>query len=173
MVKDSKQQNIDVKSSFIIMTPYLLSEKINTYLDESDLHVSNNGNMIEKALETSDKTALERAVTLAAENKQIKVFGYYGDLLRNRFNDMVSAVQWYQKGAEAGDAYAQYQLGKAYCEGRGVGAPNPATCYGWLLTASKTADRNLVLTIKEALRSVETLATPEELEQGKELFSAA
>lgn len=51
IIKDSKQQNIDVKSSFIIMTPYLLSEKINTYLDESDLHVSNNGNMIEKMLD--------------------------------------------------------------------------------------------------------------------------
>ena len=37
--------------------------------------------------------------------------------------------------------------------------------------ASQTANGNLTLTIKEALRSVESLATPEELEQGKALFA--
>lgn len=128
------------------------------------------GKMIEQAIETGDKASLERAITLAIENKQFKVYGYYGDLLRNRFNDSVSAVNWYQKGAEAGDSYAQYQLGKSYCEGRGVNSPNPAICYGWLLLASTTVDKNLALTVREALRAVEALATPEELKQGKELF---
>ena len=127
-----------------------------------------NGKMIETAVETGDRTRLELAVDAAATNGQIKVYGYYGDLLRNRFSDPVSAVKWYRKGADAGESYAQYQLGKSYCEGRGINPPNPSICYGWLLLASKTTDRNLALTIQEAIRSVESLATPEELKQGRE-----
>lgn len=128
------------------------------------------GKMIETALETGDRTKLNSVIEAAGANGQIKAYGYYGDLLRNRFGDAASAVKWYQKGAEVGDTYAQYQLGKSYCEGRGVNPPNPSVCYGWLLSASKTSDRNLALTIKEALRSVESLATPEELKKGQEFF---
>ena len=63
-----------------------------------------------------------------------------------------------------------FQLGKSYCEGRGINPPSPATCYGWLLLAARTTDRSLSLTVKESLRAIESLATPEELKQGKELF---
>lgn len=129
------------------------------------------GKMIETAIETGNRTSLENAVTAAASNGQIKAYAYYGDLLRNRFGDSVAAVSWYRKGAEAGETYAQYQLGKSYCEGRGINPPSPAACYGWLLLAARTADRSLELTVKEALLAVESLATPEELQQGKALFA--
>jgi TPR repeat protein len=126
--------------------------------------------MIENAVETGDKTLLERTVSIAGDNGQTKVYSYYGDLLKKRFGDSSAAVTWYQKGADLGESYAQYQLGKAYCEGNGVASPDPSLCYGWLLLASSTADRNLALTVKEALGSVETLATAEELEKGKAFY---
>ena len=126
-----------------------------------------NGKMIETAVSTGDRGALEKAIEKSAEKGQIKAFGYYGDLLRNRFGDVAASVTWYRKGADAGDAYSQYQLGKAYCEGRGINPPDIATCYGWMLIASKTADKNLTLTVRDAIQSIEGAATTEELEKGK------
>ena len=130
-----------------------------------------NGHMIEDALETMNREPMEKAITAAANGGQIKAYGYYGDLLRSRFNDDTSSVVWYRKGAEAGEPYAQYQLGKAYCEGRGINPPNVAECYSWLLPAANTADHNLSLTVRDALDSVKAMATPDELKEGEQLLA--
>lgn len=124
--------------------------------------------MVNDAISSQDRTALEKAVSLAGSDGKIKAYAYYGDLLSSRFSDDQAAVTWYQKGADAGDAYAQYQLAKMYCEGRGVPNPDASVCYGWLLISSKTADPNLTLSIQSAILAVEAEATTEELLRGKE-----
>lgn len=124
--------------------------------------------MINDAITSQDRTALEKAVTLAGTDGKTKAYAYYGDLLRSRFDDEKGAVNWYQKGADAGDAYAQYQLAKMYCEGRGVENPDASVCYGWLLTSAKTADQNLTLSVQSAILAVEAEATADELTKGKE-----
>ncbi|MBR6412712.1 MAG: sel1 repeat family protein [Alphaproteobacteria bacterium] len=124
--------------------------------------------MIDTALENKDRSKLEKKVEAAAQSGRAKVYGYYGDLLRDRFQDNASAAQWYRKGAEADEPYAQYQLGKSYCEGRGINPPSVPECYGWMLTArGNTKDPNLRFTIKNAIVSIEGAATDEELKAGK------
>ena len=111
---------------------------------------------------------MEKKIEAAAQNGRVKAYGYYGDLLRNRFKDDASAVQWYKKGAEQNEPYAQYQLGKSYCEGRGINPANVSECYGWMLTAmERTKDANLAFTVKNALIAIEGAATEDELKAGK------
>lgn len=128
--------------------------------------------LVEEALALKDTTALEAAVESAAAGGKIQAYTYYGDVLVSRFNDDKKAAEWYQKGAKAGDAYAQYQLAKMYCEGRGV-EPNAATCYGWLMLAEKKADTVLKPSVQNALAAVEAAATPEELAQAKEFVESS
>ena len=124
--------------------------------------------LIDAAIENNDRTKLEKRVEATAQNGNKRVYGYYGDLLRSRFQDNTSAVQWYRKGAEANEPYAQYQLGKSYCEGRGINPPNISECYGWMLTArGNVRDPNLGFTIKNAIASIEAAATEEELKAGQ------
>ena len=127
-----------------------------------------NGNMIESAVTTKNRAPIEQLIEQAASKGRVQAYGYYGDLLRARFDDDAGSVIWYRKGAEADDVYSQYQLGKAYCEGRGINPPDVSTCYGWLLQASQKADNNLALTINSALKSIEAEALPEELEKGRQ-----
>ena len=127
-----------------------------------------NGNMIENAVSSQNREPLEQLIDQAAAKGLIQAYGYYGDLLRSRFHDDAASVTWYRKGAEADEPYSQYQLGKAYCEGRGINPADVATCYGWLLQASQKADKNLALTVNGALRSIEAEALPEELEKGRQ-----
>ena len=128
------------------------------------------GRMIEDAAETGNRSVLEKAVNMAADRGQVKAYGYYGDLLRSRFQDDATAVLWYRKGAELGEFYAQYQLGKSYCEGRGINPADIAVCYSWMLGSAKSADKNLALTVQDAIRAIEGEATTEELAKGKELL---
>lgn len=124
------------------------------------------GAMIETALADKDRTPLEQAVEQAAVAGRADAYAYYGDLLKNRFANDAEAFKWYEKGAEADDAYAQYQLGTAYCEGRGH-ASDIGLCYGWLLTAVKHAENNLIFSVQNAVKTVEGSATPAELEKGR------
>ena len=129
-----------------------------------------NGRMIEDAVAAGNRSILEKAIEGSAEQGAIRAYGYYGDLLRSRFQDDASAVSWYRKGAERGDAYAQYQLGKSYCEGRGVNPPDISVCYSWMIGAATSADKNLALTVQDAILAIEGEATAEELKRGKEIF---
>ncbi len=122
--------------------------------------------LVENTVQTNNRTALEDQVSQIASAGQIGVYGYYGDVLRNRLNDSAAANDWYRRGAEAGDVYAQYQLGKSYCEGRGID-PDIGTCYGWLLTAADNPRKHFALTVQNALDTVQTTATAEELDAGK------
>ena len=124
--------------------------------------------MIDTAFTSGDRSPLEKKIEATAQNGSVNVYGYYGDLLRNRFHDDASAVQWYRKGAEQNEPYAQYQLGKSYCEGRGINPADISECYGWMLTAmGYVKDSNLAFTIKNAIISIEGAATEEELKTGK------
>jgi len=125
--------------------------------------------MIGAAVESKTRTDLEKKIEAAAQSGNLKAYGYYGDLLRSHFSDNTSAVTWYRKGADAGEPYAQYQLGKSYCEGRGINPSDIAECYGWMLTAiQRVQDQNLIFTLKNAIAAIEAAATPEELKAGKE-----
>ncbi len=127
--------------------------------------------LIVKASITKDFEPIEKAVNTAVEKGDTQVYAYYGDLLRSRFQNEKSAVDWYRKGAEAGDAYAQYQLAKAYCEGEGVDAARPGQCYAWLKIAEENSADTLKLTIQNALEVVEASLTPEEAKQGSDLLT--
>ncbi len=127
--------------------------------------------LIVKASITKDFEPIEKAVNTAVEKGDTQVYAYYGDLLRSRFQNEKSAVDWYRKGAEAGDAYAQYQLAKAYCEGEGVDAARPGQCYAWLKIAEENSADTLKLTIQNALEVVEASLTPEEEKQGNDLLT--
>ena len=125
--------------------------------------------MIEAALASQDRTAIETAVQNAADAGKVRAYTFYGDLLRSRFKDEAGALVWYQKGATAGDDYAQYQLAKMYCEGRGMENPDAAECYGWLLTAAEKSDSVIADSIQSATDSVLAAMTPDEKTRGEAL----
>ncbi len=127
--------------------------------------------MIVKASIDKDFKPIEKAINSAVGKGDTQAYAYYGDLLRSRFQNDKDAVDWYRKGAESGDAYAQYQLAKAYCEGRGVDAARPSQCYAWLKIAEKNSADTLKLTISNALEVVDTDLTPEERTQGEQLIT--
>lgn len=126
--------------------------------------------MIVKASITKDFSPIEKAVDNAVKKGNNDAYAYYADLLRSRFQNVTGAVEWYRKGAEQGDAYAQYQLAKSYCEGKGVDTPRPSQCYAWLKIAQNNSADTLKLTIQNALATVESALTPEETQQGEKLL---
>lgn len=125
--------------------------------------------MIEAALLSQDRTDIEAAIQKAIDSGKIRAYTFYGDLLQGRFKDDAAALTWYQKGADADDDYAQFQLAKMYCEGKGVEVPNVAECYGWLLTASEKKDTIIYPSIQNAIISVSAEMTEEEKTQGEVL----
>ena len=123
--------------------------------------------MVEEAVQSKNVDELGKTIENAFKNGHVGAYAYFGDLMHTRFNDDKMAFSWYQKGANAGDAYAKYQLANLYCEGRGVEAPNAVECYKWLVSASETEDETLRLSVAQAMREVESQATAEEIEAGK------
>ena len=122
--------------------------------------------MVDIAEATGDRLTLTAAIEKAIKRDKIKAAAYYGDLLNNRLHDPEEAIKWYQQGADAGDAYAQYQLAKAYCEGW-ASSPDISKCYGWLLITKETLDPVLNELVAQALLTVRINATPDELERGQ------
>lgn len=122
--------------------------------------------MVDIAEATEDRLNLTNAIEKAIKRDNKEAAAYYGDLLYNRFHDSEEAIKWYQIGADAGDPYAQYQLAKAYCEGW-ADAPDASRCYGWLLITSDTPDPVLNGLIQQALLTVRSQASPDELERGQ------
>ena len=120
--------------------------------------------MIDIAEATGDRLSLTTQIEKALKRDKLSAAAYYGDLLRTRLHEPEEAILWYQKGADAGDAYAQYQLAKAYCEGNN---PDIGKCYGWLLVTKETLDPVLNELVAQALLTVRANATPDELERGQ------
>ncbi|MDR2901616.1 MAG: hypothetical protein LBU87_00705 [Lactobacillales bacterium] len=135
--------------------------------DGSRYNISNE--MINKAIAEKNFDPIEKNVMDAVKNGKKDAYAYYGDLLRTRLKQPGEALEWYRKGANADEVYAQFQLAKMYCEGIGVEAPDAIQCYSWLLRAKKNDSPQLKYVIQSAIDTVETNATPEELEEGKKL----
>ena len=125
--------------------------------------------ILHQAMDSGDWTAVNDLIESAGKKGDATAYGYMGDLMQKRMKDEKSAVKWYQKGAEANEPYAQYQLAKMYCEGRGVENPDIPQCYKWLLTADQLAGPSMKFTVQNALLSVKENATPEELAAGEKL----
>ena len=123
--------------------------------------------IVETAVQTKDTAPLIKIIEDAVKNGHVGAYAYLGDLFHTRFSDDKNAFTWYSKGAKQGDSYAKYQLANLYCEGRGVEAPNVVECYKWLISASATEDEALKATVDQAIRDVESQATPEEINAGK------
>ena len=121
--------------------------------------------MIDMAEATGDRVALTTEIEKALKREKLQAAAYYGDLLYKRFHDSDEAVKWYQKGADAGEPYAQYQLAKSYCEGW-AGTPDAAKCYAWLLITQEVPHPVLNGLIQQALFTVRANATPDEIERG-------
>ena len=126
--------------------------------------------MIVEASITKEMKPIEDKVNAAVKKGDISAYAYYGDLLRSRFQNVVKAVDWYRKGAEEGDPYAQYQLAKCYCEGKGVDAPRPTQCYAWLKVAQDNSKDTLNLTIQNAINAIEAEIDANERQQGEQLY---
>ena len=137
--------------------------------DSSDFGLSME--TIDIAEATGDLSPITRAIEKAMKQGESKAASFYGDLLNKRFHNPQEAVKWYETGANAGDPYAQYQLAKAYCEGW-ADAPDSSKCYAWLLITSETPDPVLSTLVQQALLTVRSNATEEELERGKNLVDS-
>lgn len=127
--------------------------------------------MIVNASISKDMSLIEKQVNNSVKRGEVAAYAYYADLLRSRFQNEPMAVEWYRKGAEEGDPYAQYQLAKCYCEGKGVDAPRPGQCYAWLKTAMDNSKDTLKLTIQNAINTIEAEMDANERKQGEELYA--
>ncbi len=125
--------------------------------------------MIDKAAITKKFDHIEKAIEAAVQKGEIQAYAFYGDLMQSRFQNQKEAIVWYQKGANAGDSYAQYQLGRSYCEGKGVD-PDSAQCFAWLSIAGEKAKSDLKLTIQNALKTVQEASSPEDLKRAEVLI---
>lgn len=123
--------------------------------------------LVDLAEQKQDVSEIAKIAEESGKNGNTSVYAYFGDLMQTRFKDDKAALQWYLKGADAGDDYARYQAANLYCEGRGVDSPNVVECYKWLLLANETQDVGLKSTLTEAISAVEEQGTKEELEAGK------
>ncbi len=125
--------------------------------------------VLHQAMDSGDWTAVNDLIESAAKRGDATAYSYMGDLMQKRMNDEKSAVKWYQKAADAGEPYAQYQLAKMYCEGRGMENPNIPQCYRWLLTGEQIAGPSMKFTIQSALSDVKSKADAADLAAGEKL----
>ena len=125
--------------------------------------------MIDEAIDNQNVDELTDAIEKAAHQQKV-AYGYYGDLFKTRLNNLEEAFNWYKKGAEAGDVYAEYQVARMYCEGQGMSQPDAVQCYVWLKMAQEKQNPILNALVQGALSVVKSNATPEELAAGDELF---
>lgn len=123
--------------------------------------------LIAQARADKNMEPLIKIIEEAVKNGNTSAFAYFGDLMQTQFKNETEAFKWYQKGATINDNYAKYQLANLYCEGRGMASPNITECYKWLLLANKAASPALMGPVTQAIKTVETTATPEELKAGQ------
>ncbi len=55
--------------------------------------------------------------------------------------DYVKALEWYRKGAEQGDIWAQFSVGRFYEWGNGVHQDDQEACFWYSLAASRSSDK--------------------------------
>lgn len=122
--------------------------------------------MLDMAEATQELLPITNAIEKAFKRDNLKAAAFYGDLLLKRFNNPQEAVKWYQKGAEAGDPYAQYQYARSFCEGWAE-TLDAAQCYAWLLISSEAVDPVLNGILQQAILMVRTNATEDEIQRGQ------
>ncbi len=118
--------------------------------------------VIDKAIGLGNANELILKVEQAYKEGKKDAYGYFGDLLKYRMNNAPEAFKWYQKGAKAGDVYAQYQMAQMLCEGIGV-APDTAKCYSWMEKVQAAQNPILNSLAQEALSKILANANEEEL----------
>ena len=123
--------------------------------------------MVDEAITDQNVQFLVETVEKAQKKGETGAYGYLGDLFKTRLSNLTEAFLWYQKGAEAGDVYAQYQVARMFCEGEGISQPDAATCYAWLLNVQKAKDPVLNGLAQSALAVVRANATSDELTRGQ------
>ncbi len=122
--------------------------------------------MVDDVFSTQNVQPLIDEIERAAKDGKVEAYGYLADLFSTRLDNPVEAFLWYQKGADAGDAYAQYQLAQMYCEGIGISQPDAAACYAWLLNVQNAKDPVLNVLAQQAIAIVQSSATQDELTRG-------
>lgn len=175
------EKSVPKNDLLIIPTPIIKGfndpESIQTMLAQGEVLLTDgrkysvSQEMIVEASITKNFSKIEKQINNAVKKGEVEAYAYYGDLLRSRFQNTPAAVDWYRKGAEEGDPYAQYQLAKCYCEGKGVDAPRPSQCYAWLKVALDHSEDTLNLTIQNAINAIEAEIDDNELAQGHQLYA--
>lgn len=127
--------------------------------------------MIDNVIANQNAQDLVEQIEKSQQSGQIGAYGYLGDLFKTRLNNMTEAFLWYKKGAEAGDIYAQYQLARMFCEGRGISQPDAASCYAWLEIVASQKDPVYNALAQKGLSMVNVQATSDEIKRGQELIS--
>lgn len=87
--------------------------------------------------------------------------------VENTFLMTREAVKWYRKGAEQGDAKAQYNLGICYREGQGV-AQDEVQAFKWMLPSGAQGHE----VTNQYLTRLESQLTREQIEEGKQRADA-
>ena len=175
------EQSVPKSDLLLIPTPIITgfndAEAIQAMLAQGEVLLTDgrkynvSSDMIVTASISKDFSPIEKQINASVKKGYIDAYAYYADLLRSRFQNEKQAVEWYRKGAEEGDPYAQYQLATCYCEGKGVDSPRPTQCYAWLKTALDNSKDTLKLTIQNAINTVEAEMDANERKQGEELYT--
>lgn len=124
-----------------------------------------NSDEIEKAILTKDVSAIEEKINQWGSSGHPDAYLYWGKLVEVRLQDKKTAMQWYLKAADAGNAEAQYRVAQGYCEGEQMPL-DPSECYMWLKEAEKNATGQLKLLVDQTLQAVESQMAPEDIQNG-------
>lgn len=119
---------------------------------------------IDKAIGFENVGGLVSNIEQAFKEGKQDAYGYFGDLLMYRMNNAPEAFKWYQKGAQTGDTYAQYQMAQMLCEGIGT-APDTAQCYFWMQKVKENQDPVLNTLAQRAISTILSKTTQEELDK--------
>lgn len=119
--------------------------------------------MIDQAIATQNADILTQAIEKAQQSGKKDAYGYYGDLFKTRLNNIPQAFLWYKKGADAGDVYARFQMGKMLCEGQGV-QPDGVGCYHEMLKVQKAQNPILNGLVQQVLSLIQTQIPADQLQ---------
>lgn len=125
---------------------------------------------ISEAKETKKYDRIIKNIEDYAEYGDAAAYGYLGDLMSKTFKEDKLAAEFYKKGAELGNTYAQYQYGRALCSGTGIEAPDIPSCYAWLTYAYENSTSLYRDILEEAITFVQNKITPEEQVLSKQIL---
>ena len=120
---------------------------------------------LEKAILTRDLSAIEEKINKWGDSGHPDAYLFWGKMLEVRLQDKKTAVQWYMKAAENGNAEAQYRVAQCYCEGEQLPL-SPSDCYMWLKEAEKVATGQLKLLVDQTLQAVESQMSQTDIQNG-------